>query len=92
MSEPNYEPLPSELGKLFPVVLDVKVDGPFRRRIEDFTKEVSRETPDLPPVMWGIVLFAGFLLLRMAIRSEGNLTQGLRKLLADSLKASASGI
>ena len=92
MSQPNYQPLAHEWGQLFPMTLDIKVDGPFKRRIEDLTREVSREALDLAPVMWSIVLSAGFILLRMPIRSESTLVPGLKKLLAETLEAMASGL
>jgi len=80
MGSQNYEPLASEWGRLFSMTLDIKIDGPFKRRLEDLTREVGQEAPHLPPIMWGIVLYAGFMLLRMAIRSEGSFMLGLKKL------------
>lgn len=43
MSQPDDQPLAHEWGQLFPMTLDIKVDGPFKRRIEDLIREVSRE-------------------------------------------------
>jgi len=90
MTEPSYEPLASEWGQLFPMTLSIRVDGPLKRRIEDLTAEISSAAPNLPPVVWGIVVFAGFMQLRAFTRSEKSFLQGVQKLLAESMRAAAS--
>ncbi len=74
MAERDYSPSTSEERQLFPLTLDIKVDGPMKRRIEELTNEVATEYPNLPPIMWGGVLFAGFRLFQpvwKAILREG---------------------
>jgi len=90
MAGSSYEPLASEWGELFPLTLNIRVDGPLRRRIEDLTSQIGRELPELPPVLWGVVLFAGFMQLRAFTRSEQSLFRGAQKLLADSLSRAAA--
>lgn len=90
MDEASYEPLASEWGQLFPMNLSIKVDGPLKRRVEDLTAEISRAAPNLPPIVWGVVLFAGFMQLRAFTRSEKSFLRGVQRLLAESLRAAAS--
>ena len=37
----RYEPSASDWGTLLPMTLEIKVDGPLKRRIEDLEKEIA---------------------------------------------------
>lgn len=88
----NREEMFSARRKLRPITLEMEIDGPLKRRIEDIISETKNAFPDFNEVTeeaFGNILFAGFMSFRKTLSEKGDVMESLKKIASDLMKEEA---